>query len=69
VNYAFSPRMFLNAFIQYNSDTHKVSSNIRFRFIHRPLSDLFVVYNEQRDTVTHRDDRTLTIKYTHLFGL
>ncbi len=69
VNYAFSPRMFLNAFVQYNSSTNKVSSNIRFRFIHRPLSDVFVVYNEQQDTVTHRDDRALTIKYTHLFGL
>ena len=69
VNHAFSPRMFLNAFVQYNSDTNKVSSNIRFRFIHRPLSDLFVVYNEQRDRNSGKDDRVLTIKYTHLFGL
>ena len=28
--YAFTSRAFLNAFVQYNVDTHQVSSNIRF---------------------------------------
>ena len=67
VGYSFNPRMFLNALIQYNNDTRQVSSNIRFRFIHRPLSDLFLVYNEQRDVLLGRNDKTLTLKYTHLF--
>ena len=66
VNYTFSPRMFLNALIQYNSDTNQVSSNIRFRLIHRPLSDLYLVYNEQRDVQQDRNDRAITLKYTHL---
>ena len=69
VNYYFSTRMFLSALIQYNSDLKHVTSNIRFHFIHRPLSDLFVVYNEQRDTSgAGRNDRALTLKYTHLIS-
>ena len=69
VNYYFSTRMFLNALIQYNSDLKQVTSNIRFNFIHHPLSDLFLVYNEQRDTSgAGQNDRAVTLKYTHLFS-
>ena len=42
LNYSFSPRMFLNARIQYNSTVKEISSNIRFNFIHKPLSDFFL---------------------------
>ena len=66
-NYSFNPRMFLTALIQYNSDIRKVSSNLRFNFIHRPLSDLFVVYNERRAVSDQREvDRIFSLKYTHL---
>jgi hypothetical protein len=69
VNYFFSTRMFLSAFIQYNSDRKQVTSNIRFNFIHHPLSDLFLVYNEQRDTTGgEQNDRAVTLKYTHLLS-
>ena len=46
--YAFTPRAFFNAFIQYNADTRQLSSNIRFNLTYRPLSDLYVVYNDTR---------------------
>jgi Domain of unknown function (DUF5916)/Carbohydrate family 9 binding domain-like len=49
VNYNFNTKMFLNALIQYNSDNHQWTSNLRFNIIHRPLSDFFLVYNERRD--------------------
>ena len=67
-DYSFNPKISLSALIQYNSDTHQVSSNIRFRFIHHPLSDFYVVYNDQHDTDLHRSDRSLTLKYTHLLN-
>jgi len=67
-DYAFNPKMSLSALIQYNSDTDQVSSNIRFRFIHHPLSDFYVVYNDARDTQLERSDRSLTFKYTHLLN-
>jgi len=66
MDYSFNPRMFMNAFVQYSSDTNQVSSNIRFRLIHRPLSDIYIVYNEQRDPVLDKTDWSLTLKYTHL---
>ena len=67
--YGFSPRVFLNSFVQYNADTHRVSSNIRFNFIHRPRSDLYVVYNDLRNTRNGQlVERTLTVKLTNLFS-
>jgi hypothetical protein len=67
---SFSTRMFLNAFVQYNSVTRQVSSNIRYDFIHHPLSDLFVVYNDTRGAFggLARPSRSLTVKLTHLFS-
>jgi hypothetical protein len=69
LDYYFSTRMFLTAFIQYNNDRKQVSSNIRLNFIHHPLSDLFLVYNEAREVSgNHRNDRAVTIKYTHMLA-
>jgi hypothetical protein len=69
LTYSFSTRMFLNALVQYNNTRRQVTSNIRFNFIHRPLSDLFLVYNEAREVSgARRTDRAVTIKYTHLFA-
>ena len=68
LDYSFNPRMFLNAFIQYDNETARVSSNVRFRLIHRPLSDIYVVYNEVRDKENDETDWTLSLKYTHLFN-
>lgn len=68
INYAFNPKMFLSALIQYSSAENQISSNIRFRLIHRPLSDLFVVYNEVRNTQSQQSDHQISLKYTHLFN-
>jgi hypothetical protein len=67
--YGFTPRAFLNAFIQYNADTRQVSSNIRFNLTHRPLSDIYLVYNDRRDT-TNGDllERAFIVKITNLFS-
>jgi hypothetical protein len=67
MKYAFNPRTFINVFLQYNNDTNQISSNIRFRLIHRPLSDLYVVYNEVRDHLRDLDDREFALKYTYLW--
>src|SRR5207253_1079572 len=65
VNYGFTTTMFLNALIQYNSDSRQWSSNVRFNIIHRPLSDIFIVYNERRDSITgNLVDRALIGKVT-----
>ncbi len=50
VNYYFNTKVFVNALVQYNTDTNQWSSNVRLDIIHRPLSDIYLVYNERHDT-------------------
>lgn len=66
--YTFSTTMFLNALIQYNSIDQEWSSNFRFNFIHHPLSNFFIVYNELRSPAGLRSDRSLIAKFTYLFN-
>jgi hypothetical protein len=71
IGYAFSTRTFLDTLLQYNTDLKQLSANVRFDLIHRPLSDLFVVYNEQRltDQLTPvNTGRGLIVKYTHMLA-
>ena len=49
-DYAFSPRMFSSALLQYNSTDSSFSSNLRYRWEYLPGSELFVVYTDERDT-------------------
>jgi len=47
---AFSPKAFVRALIQFNDDSRESLANVLFRYTYRPGSDLFIVYNEDRDT-------------------
>ena len=42
--------MFVSALIQYNSTARSLAANVRFRWEYTPGSEMFVVYNDQRDT-------------------
>jgi hypothetical protein len=68
--YSFSTNMFLDSLLQYNTDVKQFNANVRFNLIHRPLSDLFLVYNEQQ--FTDRPDvvagRAVILKYTHMLS-
>jgi hypothetical protein len=68
--YSFTTNMFLDALVQYRSDIEQFSANLRFNLIHRPLSDFFVVYNEQQYTNSGAvtAGRGVVVKYTHLFS-
>ena len=50
VNYTVTPRMFLSALVQYNSNSDSISNNFRLRWEYSPGSELFVVYSEDRNT-------------------
>jgi hypothetical protein len=62
--------MFVSALLQYNSSNNTMASNVRLRWEYRPGSELFVVYNEQRDTLTPRfptiSNRALIFKINRL---
>jgi len=67
-SYSFSRSMFVDALVQYDPATRQYNSNVRFNFIHHPLSDLYVVWNEQR-FFTGQDivpGRSLTVKLTQM---
>ena len=51
--YTMTPLMFVSALVQYNTTAHSLASNVRLRWEYAPGSELFVVYNDQRDTLTH----------------
>lgn len=69
VNYSFSTRLFVNALIQYNSDARQWTTNVRLNFIHRPLSDFFLVYNDQRESRNGGFvNRALIAKMTYLLS-
>jgi hypothetical protein len=76
VDYAFSPRVSLRSLTQYNSLSDQLSTSARLRYIFRPGSDIYVVYDEvRRDTellvdpfVDEYRDRQLIVKMTYLFS-
>ena len=73
----FSTRLSLSAFVQYNSNTRTIASNIRFRYNPREGNDLWLVYNEGTHTDLRREipekpvlaNRTIMLKYTYTFRL
>ena len=69
--YTMSPRSFVGALVQYNSEANSLSTNVRFRWEYKPGSDLFVVYSDGRDTLTPGypglENRSVVFKLTRLF--
>ena len=69
--YTVTPQMFVSALLHYNSGNDSLGANVRFRWEYQPGSELFVVYNEQRDTLTPRfpelENRAFIIKVNRLF--
>jgi hypothetical protein len=73
VTFTMTPLMFASALVQYNSATNTVSANVRLRWEYRPGSELFLVYNEDRDTLAPdfpaTRNRALIFKINRFFRL
>ena len=76
ITYTFTPRMFFGGLVQYNSVSNSLSANLRLRWEYQPGSEMFIVYNDQRDVAdfSFRDarwpileNRAFVIKFTRLF--
>jgi hypothetical protein len=71
VTYAMTPLMFSSALLQYSSSSNSVSVNARLRWEYQPGSELFVVYNEERNTLTPSFpgmmNRAFIVKVNRLF--
>ena len=72
VSYSFTPRIYVQALVQYNDRADLWSSNVRFGWLNQANTGLFVVYNDTQglaDSTLLRADRSLTIKFSRLLDL
>ena len=76
VTYTFTPRMFFGGLIQYSPVSDTISANLRLRWEYQPGSELFVVYNDQRDVADFSfgarrwpelQNRAFVVKFNRLF--
>jgi hypothetical protein len=71
ITYTMTPRMFISALVQYNSSTNTATANVRFRWEYKPGSELFLVYNDERDTTAvnfpELTNRAFIVKINYLF--
>ena len=71
LTYTMTPRMFVSTLVQYSSGNNTTAANVRLRWEYQPGSELFVVYNEQRDTLAPQfpalANRALILKINRLF--
>ena len=68
ISYSFTPSLYIQSLIQYSNLTESWSSNIRFGWLQRANTGLFLVYNEGRGDYG-LDNRSLIIKYSRMFDV
>jgi hypothetical protein len=77
VAWSFTPRIYLQALLQYNDQTDTFSSNLRFGWLGTAGTGLYLVYNDTENTGPFQRtgfrrgplDRTLVLKFTRQFEL
>ena len=70
--YNFSPRIFLQALVQYNDSADLWSANLRFGVLRQANTGLFLVYNDTRglnDITPLGGGRSLILKFSQMFDL
>ena len=71
LDYTLSPRMTIRSLSQYSSSTRQVSTSVRYNFIYKPGSDLYVVYDGLQGNLPGRPDlhnQQVVIKMTYLLS-
>jgi len=71
--YSFSTELFAKCYVQWNDADHKVATNLLLDYIYSPRSHIYLVLNENRNTLKaapHRiNDRMVLLKCTYLWSL
>ncbi|MGH7751669.1 MAG: hydrolase, partial [Gemmatimonadales bacterium] len=72
--YNFTPRMYLQSLVQYNSQARTWSGNVRYGWLNTAGTGLFIVYNESRVAdrwfeVEGPLGRAVIVKFTRQFNL
>jgi len=66
-NYNFSRKLLTSAIVQLNSAARLSLINVRLRYIYRPNSDFFIIYNQSTGAGLERPSYSLQFKLTHDF--
>ena len=72
LSYSFTPRILLQALVQYDDRTDLVATNIRFSWLHSANAGLYLVYNEVDDEMIRgpaEKRREFTIKFSRIFDV
>jgi len=67
LNYNFSRKLLTSALVQLNSAARLSVINVRLRYIYRPNSDFFIIYNQSTGAGLERPSHSLQIKLTRDF--
>lgn len=67
MNYNFSRKLLTSALVQLNSAARLSVINVRLRYIYRPNSDFFIIYNQTTGAGLERPSYSLQIKLTRDF--
>ena len=73
LTYCYSPELLTKLYMQWNDADHKIAVNFLIDYIYKPRSHIYLVYNENRDTLINSirniKDRILLLKLTYLWSL
>lgn len=73
VGVSITPDLATNTYLQYNEAANLLSLNLRFNWIYRPGSDIFIVFNQNWHAADLGDlssrDRAVIVKLTYLLEL
>jgi hypothetical protein len=71
LSYSFTPKVLLQALVQYNEADDVLSTNLRFSMLRTANSGLFVVFNEfdERYPGAPPTGREVIVKYSYLFDV
>ena len=71
LSYSFTPKILLQALVQYNDVDEVLGTNIRFSWLRTANSGLYLVYNEvdERSVGAPPRGREFIVKYSHIFDV
>jgi hypothetical protein len=71
LSYSFTPKILLQALVQYNELDDILGTNLRFSWLQSANSGLFVVYNEvdEQGIGARPAGREIVLKYSHIFDV
>ena len=70
LSYSFTPRLYVQALVQYNDRIDNWSTNLRLGWLHKANTGVFLVYNDNRDGLgAGPRDRAVVLKLSRTFDL